>query len=85
MASCRHYPSISCFYWLVKKLIGSVRNGSHRYGPHTTDMRLFDLQTVDEKFNSEEQRFKLLELSVRALIQDIALYMDQLEVGDVLS
>ena len=38
------------------------------------------MQTVDEKFNEEEQRFKLLESTVKTLIQDVTLYIDQLEV-----
>jgi hypothetical protein len=37
-------------------------------------------QTVDERFNAEEQRFKLLESAVRTVLQDITSYIDQLEV-----
>ena len=39
------------------------------------------LQLVDERFNVEEMKFKMLEGAVKNAARDISLYLEQLDVS----
>ena len=44
------------------------------------NMFLFCLQLVDEQFNVEETKFKMLDSAVKNVARDISLYMEQFNV-----